>query len=206
MAHPTRGRRRCDTAGTTCSAAAPARRTGPSRRSAAWASRASPIAPPRPRWRGRRKDEQDRPASRRRRSDGRRMRDSNSRGLHPTRFPTMLPSVHQGSPQFVTWPDCDGWVAADIHEPRRMRPHLRPAAPGALSAAWTSSCGLPEPGTVPHRRASRPDGAGRRGTSCHHRGLADLPRPGKPSSRSHGVTGGGARPTHTQRRTPITNA
>ncbi len=50
-------------------------------------------------------------------------------GLHPTRFPTMLTSVHQGSPPSVTWADRDGWVSADTREPRRMRPHLSPAGP-----------------------------------------------------------------------------
>ena len=59
-------------------------------------------------------------------------------GLPPTRFPTMLTSVHQGSPPSVTWADRDGWVLADTREPRRMRPHLRPAGP----AAAASSMGL----------------------------------------------------------------
>src|SRR5215831_7315154 len=72
----------------------------------------------------------------------------------------------------------------------------------ALPTAWTSSCGLHGSGTrMLIGRASRPDGAGRRATSHHHRVLADLPCPGEPGSRSHGVTGGSARPTHTQRRT-----
>jgi hypothetical protein len=34
-------------------------------------------------------------------------------GLPPTRFPTMLAGVHQGSPLSVTWADRNGWVSAD---------------------------------------------------------------------------------------------
>jgi hypothetical protein len=99
----------------------------------------------------------------------RRMRDSNSRGVAPN---TLSNNVGQRSPAscpppYVSCADRDGWVSVDTREPRRMRPHLRPA-----------------------------------GTGRHHRVLVDLPRPGDPSSRSHGVTGGSARPRHTQRRTP----
>ena len=47
MAHPMCGRARRGTADRTCSAAAPARRTGPPRRSARWASRACPTGLPR---------------------------------------------------------------------------------------------------------------------------------------------------------------
>src|SRR5215813_2194346 len=50
-AHPIAGRRHRDTVGMTCSAAAPARRTGRPRRSAAWASLAYSTARPRPQWR-----------------------------------------------------------------------------------------------------------------------------------------------------------
>jgi hypothetical protein len=50
-------------------------------------------------------------------------------GLPPTRFPTMLASVHRRPPPSVSWADRDGWVWADTREPRRMRPHLRPAGP-----------------------------------------------------------------------------
>ena len=32
-----------------------------------------------------------------------------ARGCPPTRFPTMLTSVHQGSPPSVTWPDRNWW-------------------------------------------------------------------------------------------------
>jgi hypothetical protein len=49
--------------------------------------------------------------------------------LPPTRFPTMLASVHRRTPSSVSWADCDGWVWAGTREPRRMRPHLRPAGP-----------------------------------------------------------------------------
>jgi len=41
----------------------------------------------------------------------------------------MLTSVHRGPPPSVTWADRNGWVLADAREPRRMRPHLRPARP-----------------------------------------------------------------------------
>jgi len=61
----------------------------------------------------------------------------------------------------------------------------------ALPAAWTSSCGLRGSGArMLIGRASRPDGAGRRGTGRYHHVLVDLSRPGDPSSRSPGVTGG----------------
>src|SRR5438876_11996328 len=57
-------------------------------------------------------------------------------GLPPTRFPTMLTGVHRGPPPSATWADRDGWVLADAREPRRMRPHLRPAGPaGQLARA-----------------------------------------------------------------------
>src|SRR5947207_11313075 len=67
--------------------------------------------------------------ARRRRSAWRRMRDSNSRGVAPNTLPTMLASVHRHPPPSVTWADRNGWVLADAREPRRMRPHLRPARP-----------------------------------------------------------------------------
>jgi len=112
----------------------------------------------------------------------------------------MLPSVHRGSPPFVTWADCDGWVLADAREPRRMRPHLRPAGPAGCCPQRELH---PPAGSVPvlasspadlaawRRRPTRnpsPSSSGRRSA-----------RPGEPSSRSHDVTGGGARPTRTQR-------
>jgi hypothetical protein len=50
-------------------------------------------------------------------------------GLPPTRFPTMLASVHRGPGPSGTWADCDGWVSADARESGRMRPHLSPAGP-----------------------------------------------------------------------------
>jgi hypothetical protein len=57
-------------------------------------------------------------------------------GLPPTRFPTMLTRVHRGPGLSVTCADRDGWVSADAREPRRMRPHLRPAGPaGQLARA-----------------------------------------------------------------------
>src|SRR5690348_3848035 len=67
-------------------------------------------------------------------------------GLPPTRFPTMLASVHRRPPPYVSWADRDGWVSADTREPRRMRPHLRPAGP----AGRCRQCG-PHPAacTVP---------------------------------------------------------
>src|SRR5262245_14112134 len=39
----------------------------------------------------------------------------------------MLTCVHRRSPPSVTCAGRDGWVSADAREPRRMRPHLRPA-------------------------------------------------------------------------------
>src|SRR5947207_6938670 len=95
--------------------------------------------------------------ARRRRSAWRRMRDSNSRGVAPNTLPTMLASVHRHPPPSVTWADRNGWVLADAREPRRMRPHLRPARPASpLPAAWTSSCGSHGAGT--HSLATGPRG------------------------------------------------
>jgi hypothetical protein len=122
-------------------------------------------------------------------------------GTTPTRFPTMLAGVHRGPGPSVTWADCDGWVLADAREPRRMRPHLSPAGPAGRC----------------QQRRPHPAGctaSGSRILTCGPRGLTALvgaepaviivgwlPRPGEPSSRSQSVTGGGARPTRTQRRT-----
>jgi hypothetical protein len=48
----------------------------------------------------------------------------------------MLTRVHRGPGPSVTCADRDGWVSADAREPRRMRPHLRPAGPaGQLARA-----------------------------------------------------------------------
>src|SRR5262249_14315302 len=94
-------------------------------------------------------------------------------GLPRTRFPTMLASVHRRPPPSVSWADCEGWVWADTREPRRMRPHLRPAGPaGRCRQRGPHPAACTVPVLVSHRR---PRGAGRRGTSSHHRGLADLP-------------------------------
>jgi hypothetical protein len=77
-------------------------------------------------------------------------------GLPPTRFPTMLTSVHRRPPPSVTWADRNGCVLADVGEPRRMRPHLRPATGRPLPAAWTSSCG--SHGSATHSLATGPRG------------------------------------------------
>jgi hypothetical protein len=113
----------------------------------------------------------------------------------------MLTGVHRGPPPSVTWADRNGCVLADAREPRRMRPHLSPAGPtGRCQQRGPHPAACTVPAVVSHRRSSRPDGAARRGAGRHHRGLADLPSPGEPSSRSHDVTCGGARPARTQRR------
>ena len=112
----------------------------------------------------------------------------------------MLTGVHRRPPPSVTWADRNGCVLADAREPRRMRPHLSPAGPAGRCQQRAPLLRLARcRQSYPHRRSSRPDGAARCGAGRYHRGLADLPRPGEPSSRSHDVTGGGARPVRTQR-------
>jgi hypothetical protein len=89
----------------------------------------------------------------------------------------MLTSVHRRPPPYVSWADRDGWVSADTREPRRMRPHLRPAGPDRpcrQRGPHPAACTVPVL-ACSYGRASRPDDAGRRGTSRHHRVLADLP-------------------------------
>ena len=72
----------------------------------------------------------------------------------------------------------------------------------ALPAAWTSSCGLHGSGTrMLIGWASRPDGAGRRGTGRHHHVLADLPAQVSQAPSHMASPAGSARPTHIQRRT-----
>jgi hypothetical protein len=123
-------------------------------------------------------------------------------GLPPTRFPTMLASVHRRPPPYVSWADRDGWVSADTREPRRMRPHLRPAGPAGRCrqrGPHPAAC------TVPVLACSS---GGSRGLTA----LDDAepavtiacwlicPAQVSQAPGSHGVTGGSARPTHTQRR------
>ena len=88
----------------------------------------------------------------------------------------MLTGVHRGSPPFVTWADCDEWVLADAREPRRMRPHLRPA--GSVGRCqqrepYPPACTFQY--SYPRQRTSRADAVVRRGTRRHHRRVGDLP-------------------------------
>ena len=101
------------------------------------------------------------------RSARRRMRDSNSRGVAPTRFPSVRPSVHGRPCASVTWDDRDRWALADAREFQRMRLRMRlrlggrtdsgQPGPRALARPDTRRARTPEP-AAPHRVGGRQSG------------------------------------------------